>query len=84
MDTCAALRATLHLLFELLYACAALRAALQPPSSPSASSLALSAQSIASQNISPKTAPPSQNLKSIGCSGSTLTGNLLPRISQLT
>jgi hypothetical protein len=39
----------------------------------------------ANQNISPKsTAPQSHSLKSIGCSGSTLPGNFLPRISQLT
>ena len=38
--------------------------------------------STASQNISPKpTAPGSQSLKSIGCSSSTLPGNVLPRIS---
>ena len=39
----------------------------------------------ATQNISPKsTAPESQSLKSIGWSGTTLHGNLLPRTSQLT
>ena len=39
----------------------------------------------ASQNDSTQsTAPGSQRLQSIGCSGSTLPSNLLPRISKLT
>ena len=39
----------------------------------------------ATQKVSPEsTAPDSQSLQSMRCSNSTLPGNLLPRISQLT
>ena len=52
---------------------------------PEEASKALSPKAQPNQIIPPKsTAPDSQRLKPIGCSGSTRPGNFLPRISQLT